>query len=778
MSRLSINQIQGQMSFSDYTDNTNKSKYGNNLYSNTNYYGRVKEKEPVFVEIKNSNKTYSGISGFIKSQYDPRLIEIIKSSPERYWHNDIKQWEVADTYLNNIIDKIKQIGYDVEVTNNCTQTTTQQYNAKIDIPSDYVFKTPPIADYQRDGVLYGINNAKFLLGDEQGLGKTWQAINIACIRKQLFGFKHCLIICCVNPNKYNWEEEVVTHSFEKGYILGTRYRKTTGKRYIGSGQDKLDDLCNMNDSFFQIINIEALRYSKQVEKTLKTGRVKKETTYPIAEQIKHLIDIGDIGYVIVDEIHKCLSADTLISTEAGYIPISELVNNEINHTIKVLSYNTSNNTFEYIKPINWFKNPITKELMELTFKDGAVTTKIKCTPTHKIYTLNRGFICAKDITETDNVKGNGIIVKLVSKNTVHYSDYVYDIEVPNIHNYVANNIVVHNCKDSTSQQGKALLSIGKKDDGVFGNVGMSGTLLLNTPVDLYTPLKFVNAENHSLTAFKQHYCVFGGFGGHQIVNYRNLGELQTLLDSVMLRRLKKDKLNLPPKIEVIKYVELAKDQQAIYDEIKEETQANIERNIDKVKINMTPLTMFTRMRQCTGNPNILTSKEISNAKFDMLKDIVTELNSNNEKFIVFSNWTSVLNGAYEFLQSMGLNPALYTGENTDIREQEKERFRKDDKCRCICGTIGAMGTGVTLTEATTVIFLDEPWNRGIKEQAEDRAYRIGTTSTVTIITIIAKDTIDEKLHELVYKKGKMSDIIVDKEVDAVTNEKMVQFLLS
>ena len=212
MSKLSINQMQGQMSFSDYTDNINKNNYRNNIYSNTSYYGKVKEKEPVFVEIKNSNKTYSGISGFIKSQYDPRLIEIIKSAPERYWHNDIKQWEVADTYLNTIIDKIKQIGYDVEVTNNCSQTAKQQYNAKIDIPSDYVFKTPPIADYQKDGVLYGINNAKFLLGDEQGLGKTWQSINIACIRKKLFGFKHCLIICCVNPNKYNWEEEVATHS--------------------------------------------------------------------------------------------------------------------------------------------------------------------------------------------------------------------------------------------------------------------------------------------------------------------------------------------------------------------------------------------------------------------------------------------------------------------------------------------------------------------------------------------------------------------------------------
>jgi hypothetical protein len=65
-----------------------------------------------------------------------------------------------------------------------------------------------------------------------------------------------------------------------------------------------------------------------------------------------------------------------------------------------------------------------------------------------------------------------------------------------------------------------------------------------------------------------------------------------------------------------------------------------------------------------------------------------------------------------------------------------------------------------------------------KEQAEDRAYRIGTKSSVNIITLIAKDTIDEKIHDLVYKKGKMSDIIVDKEIDAVTNEKMVQYLLS
>ena len=368
---------------------------------------------------------------------------------------------------------------------------------------------------------------------------------------------------------------------------------------------------------------------------------------------------------------------------------------------------------------------------------------------------------------------------LIKTEIVNYDDFVYDIEIPINHNYVANGVVVHNCKDSHSQQGKALLTLSKCD-----NILMSGTLLLNSPVDLYTPLKMVDAETHSLTQFKQHYCVFGGFGGHQIVSYKNLGELQMLINNVMLRRMKKDVLDLPPKVHTIKYVELAKDQQAIYDEIKEQTIADIEAyrnrtiNIDKVSNKMTPLSMLIRMRQATGNPNILTSKKISNAKFDMLKLLAEELVASGEKFIVFSNFTMVLNDAFKVLCDIGLKPAIYTGENVKEREKEKERFKTSDDCKCICGTIGAMGTGITLTEATTVIFLDEPWNRATKDQAEDRCYRIGTKSSINIITLIAKGTIDEKIHDVVYKKGRMSDIIVDKEIDAVSNEAMVQYLLS
>ena len=61
-----------------------------------------------------------------------------------------------------------------------------------------------------------------------------------------------------------------------------------------------------------------------------------------------------------------------------------------------------------------------------------------------------------------------------------------------------------------------------------------------------------------------------------------------------------------------------------------------------------------------------------------------------------------------------------------------------------------------------------------KLQAEDRAHRIGTKDTVNIITLMCKDTIDERIHQLITEKGELSDMLVDgvKDIDNV------KFLLS
>ena len=83
-----------------------------------------------------------------------------------------------------------------------------------------------------------------------GLGKTMQVINLACIKKQQRSYKHCLIICGVNGLKWNWKAEVEKHSNEKAYILGTRY-DSKGNEKIGSINDRLEDLEELSKNYTQ-----------------------------------------------------------------------------------------------------------------------------------------------------------------------------------------------------------------------------------------------------------------------------------------------------------------------------------------------------------------------------------------------------------------------------------------------------------------------------------------------------------------------------------------------
>lgn len=307
---------------------------------------------------------------------------------------------------------------------------------------------------------------------------------------------------------------------------------------------------------------------------------------------------------------------------------------------------------------------------------------------------------------------------------------------------------IHKCKNSQSKQGKAIHCCCS-----YYRLALTGTPLMNNPVDLYNVLKWLEVENHSLTYFKNLYCEMGGFGGYEIIGYKNLDQLENSLNKNMLRRRKEEVLDLPPKIYTDELLDLDSSQDKLYRDV---TNQIIE-DIDRIMLLPNPLTELIRLRQVTSNPNILTSKNITNVKYDRILDI---LESTTDKVIIFSNWTKVINPLYIKLSSLGYNPALVTGESKDpILEMNK--FQSDNTCKVILGTTPALGTGYTLTAANTVIFIDEPWSKAIKDQAEDRCHRIGTKGTVNIITLICKDTIDERIHQIIKHKGELSDRIVD-----------------
>ena len=89
-----------------------------------------------------------------------------------------------------------------------------------------------------------------------------------------------------------------------------------------------------------------------------------------------------------------------------------------------------------------------------------------------------------------------------------------------------------------------------------------------------------------------------------------------------------------------------------------------------------------------------------------------------------------------------------------------------------------MGTGITLTAASTMIYVDEPWNYAVKEeQCSERIYRIGTKTNVEIITLINRNTIDERIHQIIEDKKDIGEYIVDG-VTKDKKEKLVNFLMS
>lgn len=548
---------------------------------------------------KLSNNILVKKSAFVSFDYNPDIVSFIKQMGTRVYNAENHTWEMS---VNNIISLCNKFeNEEIKISGVYEDLHKQEF--EIDIPKDFEFKTKPFA-HQIDGVRFGLNKKKFLLCDDQGLGKTKQIIDFVGCLEKTDTINKVLIVCGVNSLKYNWQAEISIHSEEKGWVLGTRFRKTTGKAYEGTTKNKLEDLDNLPDCRYIITNIETLRAG--AEKISKT-----KYHFPISEKLQELCKNGTISVIAFDECHKS--------------------------------------------------------------------------------------------------------------------------------------------KEPTSLQSRAMIDVTAKY-----MVAMSGTPLMNNPLDLYFPMKWLGYENHSFYQFKHHYCTLGGWGGSQVVGYKNLEEIRAMMDSIMLRRLKTEVLDLPEKIRKIEYVDMTPKQKQIYKEV----YSGVMSDLQKIKFSNNPLSMMIRLRQATGWTGIISNTIQESAKMDRMFELVQEIVASEQKAIIFSNWESMTEVAREKLNSY--NPAYITGATkADERMKEVERFQTDNNCKIIIGTIGAMGTGLTLTAAQNVIFLDSPWNMALKAQAEDRAHRIGTKGTVSVITLCCRDTIDERIEELVEKKGQIADALVD-----------------
>ena len=113
----------------------------------------------------------------------------------------------------------------------------------------------------------------------------------------------------------------------------------------------------------------------------------------------------------------------------------------------------------------------------------------------------------------------------------------------------------------------------------------------------------------------------------------------------------------------------------------------------------------------------------------------------------------------------------------EVRQKHKEVFLTNPEYTVLLGTTPALGTTHTLTSAVNLCFYDEPWNPNDKEQGEDRIYRIGTKQSVNIYTILSRNTVDDKVHDILYTKDLIAKYIVDNKLDIRKNPEVFDMLL-
>lgn len=316
---------------------------------------------------------------------------------------------------------------------------------------------------------------------------------------------------------------------------------------------------------------------------------------------------------------------------------------------------------------------------------------------------------------------------------------------------------VHKCKNPNSQQGKHLLKLNKARH----KIGATGTLLLNNPLDSYVPLKWIGAERSTYSNFRYYYCNYGGPFGNMLLGFKNVHILQDQIKRYSLRRTK-DILNLPPKTIIPEYVDMSDSQTIFYNNVKE----GIAQEVNQMKVKLSTanmLALVARLRQATACPSILTTDNIESSKIERSVDLAEQIVDSGDKVVIFSTFKETVYELQRQLKHLGL--VVATGDQSDDEiEYAKNALQTDPNTKVFVGTWQKCGTGITLTAASYLIFLDTPWTSAEFTQASDRIYRIGTNDSVFIYNLIARDTIDERVWELVNDKEAIADYIVDEKI--------------
>ena len=255
-------------------------------------------------------------------------------------------------------------------------------------------------------------------------------------------------------------------------------------------------------------------------------------------------------------------------------------------------------------------------------------------------------------------------------------------------------------------------------------------------------------------------------------DYRRFGALQKAADHDGLSRLiqrtrpfvlrrSKEKIadELPDKVEIDMHLEMTDLQKRLYRKTVEEVRRTVDdayRGQSAAQARVTALAALTRLRRLCLDPRLVddqAAEGVASPKIAALCEQLLELRDEGHSVLVFSQFTSFLDLVEEGLNHAGL-PWLRLDGRTPVaaRKDLVRNFQHSSEPLVFLLSLKAGGRGLNLTRASYVVHLDPWWNPAVENQASDRAHRIGQQRKVTVLRLIMRHSVEEKM--MLLKEGK------------------------
>ncbi|MGM9842127.1 MAG: DEAD/DEAH box helicase [Candidatus Limisoma sp.] len=303
-------------------------------------------------------------------------------------------------------------------------------------------------------------------------------------------------------------------------------------------------------------------------------------------------------------------------------------------------------------------------------------------------------------------------------------------------------------------------------------VALSGTPLENKLEEFYSVMELV--DQYCLGPYYEFRdkCIVTD-GTSKVVGYKNLNSVGEQASSRLIRRRKSDvALQMPKRSDMNLLVAVTPQQMDVHNENKEIVARLISKwhrqhflsESDRRRL----LLCLNIMRMVSDSTYVLDQTTRHDVKIDEAMNILDQmLQSGDGKAVVFSQWERMARLLAQELERRGVeHEFLHGGVPSHKRGAMTERFKSDPECRVFLST-DAGSTGLNLQSASLIINLDLPWNPAVLEQRIGRIYRIGQQSSVQVINLVSKGTIEEQMIDKLRFKQDMFSGVLDNGEDAI-----------